>query len=88
MNTGKCTITIAEFWVFFIEMKLAVDLHIPYLEVESESSCVINLIRNTVAETHIGASLVRSIKELLTKPQKVVIRLQRGESMCRCCSQI
>ncbi|XP_057747786.1 uncharacterized protein LOC130966983 [Arachis stenosperma] len=55
-------------------MKLAVDLHIPYLEVESDSSCAINLIRSTAAETHIGASLVRSIKELLTKPQKVVIR--------------
>ncbi|KAL4305238.1 hypothetical protein AHAS_Ahas16G0058300 [Arachis hypogaea] len=55
-------------------MKLAVDLHIPYLEVESDSSCAINLIRSTTAETHVGASLARSIKELLTKPQKVVIR--------------
>ncbi|KAL4316722.1 hypothetical protein AHAS_Ahas15G0313600 [Arachis hypogaea] len=52
-----------------------VDLHIPYLEIESDPSCAINLVQNTAVATHVGTSLVRSIKELLIKPQKVVIRL-------------
>ncbi|KAL4316716.1 hypothetical protein AHAS_Ahas15G0312900 [Arachis hypogaea] len=55
-------------------MKLAVDLHIPYLEIESDPSCAINFVQSTAVETHVGTSLVRSIKELLIKPQKVVIR--------------
>ncbi|KAL4349304.1 hypothetical protein AHAS_Ahas10G0028600 [Arachis hypogaea] len=84
MNIKKYTITIAEFWGFFLGMKLTIDLHIPYLKIKSDSSCAINLVQSTMIETHVGASLVRSIKELLTKPQKVVIRhiFKKGESMC------
>ncbi|KAL4390584.1 hypothetical protein HN873_007945 [Arachis hypogaea] len=74
MNIGKCTITIAELWGFFVGMKLAVEMSIPYLMVESDSSCAVHLLQSAVVENHVGASLVRSIKELMTRPHRVVIR--------------
>ncbi|XLT57612.1 hypothetical protein HN873_050216 [Arachis hypogaea] len=74
MNIGKYTITIAELWGFFVGMKLAVEMSIPYLVVESDSSCAIHFLQSAVVENHMEASLVRSIKELMTRPHRVVIR--------------
>ncbi|KAL4275454.1 hypothetical protein AHAS_Ahas20G0108800 [Arachis hypogaea] len=49
-------------------------MSIPYLVVESDSSCVIHLLQSVVVEKHVGTSLVRSINELMTRLHKVMIR--------------
>ncbi|KAL4307443.1 hypothetical protein AHAS_Ahas16G0278800 [Arachis hypogaea] len=50
------------------------DLRIPYLAVESNSKCTVNFNAEASNNSHAGSSLIRSIKELMTKPERMSIR--------------
>ncbi|RYR74917.1 hypothetical protein Ahy_A02g009627 [Arachis hypogaea] len=74
MNIEPCTITMAELWVFYVGIKLASELRITKLVVESDSRCAVTLVQKASPESHGSSSLVRSIKEFLVKMDNVEVK--------------
>ncbi|XLT50929.1 hypothetical protein HN873_043533 [Arachis hypogaea] len=83
MNIGRCSITMAELWGIYVGVKLAVDLGITNLMVESDSMCAMNLIGKPSIDLHASSSLIRSIKEILTRLNKFIIKhIFRERNFC------
>ncbi|XLT87235.1 hypothetical protein HN873_008988 [Arachis hypogaea] len=83
MNIGVCTITMAEIWGMYVGVKLASELGIRKLVVESDSKCAITLTQKMSPEIHGNSSLIRSIKELLVKMEDVEVRhIYREANFC------
>ncbi|RYR30075.1 hypothetical protein Ahy_B01g054901 [Arachis hypogaea] len=85
MKIGKCTITTAEIWGFYVGIKLATEMRISKLVVESDSKCAVELIQNqkTSVEKHSQSTLIRAIKELLVGLESVVVRhIYREANFC------
>ncbi|RYR36134.1 hypothetical protein Ahy_A10g051174 [Arachis hypogaea] len=67
----------------YVEVKLASELEIKKLVVESDSKCVITLIQKMSPKIHGNSSLIRSIKELLVKIEDVEVRhMYRETNFC------
>ncbi|RYR73086.1 hypothetical protein Ahy_A02g007382 [Arachis hypogaea] len=64
----------AEIWDMYVGIKLASELGIRKLVVESDSKCVIMLTQKMSPEIHGNSFLIRSIKELLVKIEDVDVR--------------
>ncbi|RYR27976.1 hypothetical protein Ahy_B01g052052 [Arachis hypogaea] len=83
MKIGKCTITTAEIWGFYVGIKLATEMRISKLVVESDSKCAVELIQKTSVEKHSQSTLIRAIKELLVGLESVVVRhIYREANFC------
>nr|XP_025669749.1 uncharacterized protein LOC112769445 [Arachis hypogaea] len=73
----------AEIWGMYIGVKLASELGIRTLVVESDSKCAITLTQKMSPEIHGNSSLIRSIKELLVKMEDVKVRhIYREANFC------
>ncbi|RYQ83392.1 hypothetical protein Ahy_B10g102060 [Arachis hypogaea] len=67
----------------YLGIKLAVEMGIPKLEVESDSCCAITIVGAPSVEAHTNSSLTRSIKELETRLEKVKIsNVYRESNFC------
>ncbi|RYR48547.1 hypothetical protein Ahy_A07g034567 [Arachis hypogaea] len=67
----------------YLGIKLAVEMGILNLEVESDSHCAITIVGVPSVETHANSSLARSIKELETRLKKLKIRhVYRESNFC------
>ncbi|RYR51104.1 hypothetical protein Ahy_A06g026160 [Arachis hypogaea] len=67
----------------YLGIKLAVEMGIPNLEVESDSHCVITIVGMPSVEAHANSSLARSIKGLETRLEKVKIsHVYRESNFC------
>ncbi|XP_057734174.1 uncharacterized protein LOC130949486 [Arachis stenosperma] len=64
----------AKLWDFYVGIKLASELGIAKLVVESDSRCIVTLVQKAFPENHGSSSLIRSIKELLAKMDNVEVR--------------
>lgn len=64
-NIGSGDTLSAEAWGLFTGLKLAHDLHIKQLEVESDSALVINLIMQNTHEMHPLGTLIHNCKALM-----------------------
>ncbi|XLT89795.1 hypothetical protein HN873_011470 [Arachis hypogaea] len=56
-----------ELWNIYVGIKLAVDLGITNLMVKSDSTCIVDLIENPSIDLYVCSSLIRSIKEIITR---------------------
>nr|XP_025679114.1 uncharacterized protein LOC112779070 [Arachis hypogaea] len=73
----------AEIWGMYVGVKLASELEIKKLVVESDSKCAITLTQKMSPEIHGNSSLIRSIKELLMKMEDVEVRhIYREANFC------
>ncbi|KAL4394709.1 hypothetical protein AHAS_Ahas02G0179100 [Arachis hypogaea] len=83
MNIGRCSITTAEIWGIYVRVRLAVDLVITNLMVESDSMCAVNFIGKPSIYLHASSSLISSIKEILTRLNKWRIKhIFRERNFC------
>ncbi|XP_015959422.1 uncharacterized protein LOC107483305 [Arachis duranensis] len=67
MKIGRITITFAEIWAIYTGMKLAVELGINSLQIETDSSCALKLIDGSSSSHHHTLSLIRAIEDLRSK---------------------
>ncbi|RYQ99916.1 hypothetical protein Ahy_B07g087927 [Arachis hypogaea] len=67
MKIGRITITFAEIWAIYTGMKLAVELGINRLQIETDSSCVLKLIDGSSSSHYHTLSLIRAIEDLRSK---------------------
>ncbi|KAL4336757.1 hypothetical protein AHAS_Ahas12G0042100 [Arachis hypogaea] len=65
MNLGNCSITLAELWDLYAGIKLARELGIGKLLVETDSLCASNFVQNMAPSKTAGTPLLRAIKLLL-----------------------
>ncbi|KAL4330264.1 hypothetical protein AHAS_Ahas13G0382700 [Arachis hypogaea] len=62
-----CSITMAELWALYVVLKVANDLGLEKVEVETDSLCIFQFIHQHSVKHLIGTSLVRGIKVLFAK---------------------
>lgn len=65
-NLGCATITFAELYAIFDALRISKRLHIQCLVVESDSIVAVDLVRSSVTPEHQHASLVRTIRQMLS----------------------
>ncbi|KAL4359391.1 hypothetical protein AHAS_Ahas08G0072700 [Arachis hypogaea] len=83
MNLKKCSITLAELWGLYAGIKLARELGIGKLLVETDSLCTANFVQNMAPSRIAGTPLLRAIKLLLAHPWDVrVSHVYRERNFC------
>ncbi|KAL4396472.1 hypothetical protein AHAS_Ahas01G0095300 [Arachis hypogaea] len=68
MNIGKVTITKAELWAIYTGLKIVFDMGMEKVQVETDSTCAVNLLQHASTDLHDSTSLIRAIKELQANP--------------------
>ncbi|RYR06283.1 hypothetical protein Ahy_B06g086042 [Arachis hypogaea] len=73
----------AKIWGMYVGVKLAFELGIKKLVVESDSKCAITLTQKMSPEIHGNSSLIRFIKEFLIKIEDVEVKhLYKKTNFC------
>ena len=65
VHIGLCSITTADLWGIWEGLNLALDLGFRRVELESDSSCTINLVNQKSPKCHRHTQLVIAIQDLL-----------------------
>ncbi|RYR43008.1 hypothetical protein Ahy_A08g039435 [Arachis hypogaea] len=74
MKIGRVTITSAEIWAIYTGMKLAVELGINKLQIETDFFCALKLIDGSSSSHHHMFSLIKAIEDLRSKMTYVSIK--------------
>ncbi|KAL4317100.1 hypothetical protein AHAS_Ahas15G0351300 [Arachis hypogaea] len=83
MKIGRITITTAEIWAIYTGMKLAVELGINRLQIETDSSSALKLIDGSSSRHHHTLSLIRAIEDLRSKMSHVSFKhVFRKANLC------
>ena len=83
MNLGACSITSAELWGAYWSLYLGWQLGHRKIILELDSKCAVLLISHQVLEAHVCSSLLKAIKELLSRDWNVEIcHIYREANSC------
>ncbi|KAL4355977.1 hypothetical protein AHAS_Ahas09G0040600 [Arachis hypogaea] len=83
MNLGNCSITLAELWGLYAGIKLARELGIGKLLVETDFLCASNFVQNMAPSRIAGTPLLRAIKLFLAHPWDVCVSyVYRERNFC------
>ncbi|KAL4330163.1 hypothetical protein AHAS_Ahas13G0372600 [Arachis hypogaea] len=67
LNLGKCSIIMAEIWGLYVRIKLAFDLGVRKLMIETDSVCAFCFVQTQTSVNGVGTPLLQAMKLLLAQ---------------------